>query len=141
MEVLPYHGNYLDLDPVKKDDLGEPVIRATFDHYDNEHRMRDFLEAKLTEIHKAMGANHVWTAVRAPAAAVFVHTYGGTRMGKDPKTSVVDEYCLAHEVPNLAIMGSSPFPSSGGRNPTETIQAISWRAADYIARNFDKLAA
>jgi gluconate 2-dehydrogenase alpha chain len=141
MEVLPYHGNYLDLDPVKKDDIGEPVIRATFDHYENEHRMRDFLEAKLTGIHKAMGASQVWTAVRAPANAVFVHTYGGTRMGTDPKSSVVDQYCLAHEVPNLAIMGSSPFPSSGGRNPTETIQAVSWRAADYIARNFDRLAA
>lgn len=141
MEVLPYHGNYLDLDPDRKDDLGEPVIRATFDHHDNEHRMRDFLEAKLTAIHKAMGASHVWTAVRAPAAAVFVHTYGGTRMGKDPKSSVVDEYCLAHEVPNLAIMGSSPFPSTGGRNPTETIQAISWRGAEYIARNWDRLTA
>lgn len=141
MEVLPYHGNYLDLDPVKKDDRGEPVIRATYDLRENEHRMADFLEAKLTAIHKAMGASLVWTAVRAPASAVFVHTYGGTRMGNDPKSSVVDQYCLAHEVPNLAIMGGSPFPSSGGRNPTETIQAVSWRAADYIARNFDRLAA
>jgi gluconate 2-dehydrogenase alpha chain len=103
--------------------------------------MADFLEKKLGEIHRTMGATHVWTAMRAPATPVFSHVFGGTRMGRDPARSVVDEHGLAHEVPNLAILGSSLFPSTSGRNPTETIQALSWRTAEHIARNFDRLSA
>lgn len=141
MEVLPYEANALDLDPVARDAWGDPVIRITYDLYDNEKRMADFLEKKLGEIHRAMGATHAWTAMRAPATPVFSHVFGGTRMGRDPARSVVDEHGLAHEVPNLAILGSSLFPSTSGRNPTETIQALSWRTAEHIARNFDRLSA
>jgi gluconate 2-dehydrogenase alpha chain len=141
MEVLPYHANALDLDPDKRDDHGEPVIRATYDHYKNEHAMAAFLEQKLTDIHRKMGASQVWTAVLAPPNPVFSHVFGGTRMGNDPRTSVVNEYGLAHEAPHLAILGGSTFPNTSGRNPTETIEALSWRSAEYIAANFDRLAA
>jgi gluconate 2-dehydrogenase alpha chain len=141
MEVLPYHANFMDLDPVERDDRNEPVIRVTYDLSRNEHEMATFLEGKLTDIHKDLGASHIWTAVRAPTSPVFSHVFGGARMGHDPMSSVVNEYCLAHEVPNLAVLGGSAFPSSTGRNPTETIQALSWRSAEYIAKNYERLAA
>lgn len=141
MEVLPYHANFMELDPTQRDDRNEPVIRVTYDLYQNEQRMAGFLEDKLTGIHKKMGASRIWTSLRAPASPVFSHVFGGTRMGNDSATSVVNEYCLAHEVPNLAILGGSCFPSSAGRNPTETIQALSWRAAEYIAKHYDQLSA
>jgi gluconate 2-dehydrogenase alpha chain len=140
MEVLPYHANFMDLDPLKRDDRNEPVVRVTYELARNEHEMAAFLEEKLTGVHRKLGASHIWTALRAPASPVFSHVFGGARMGRDPNTSVVNEYCLAHEVPNLAILGGCTFPSSSGRNPTETIQALSWRSADYIARHYDRLA-
>jgi choline dehydrogenase-like flavoprotein len=61
-------------------------------------------------------------------------------MGDDPEKSVVDQYCISHEVRNLAVMGGSCFPGTTGYNPTETIEALSWRAAEHIATNFNKLA-
>jgi hypothetical protein len=62
-------------------------------------------------------------------------------MGDDPATSVVDRYCMSHEVPNLAVLGGATFCSTSGYNPTGTIQALSWRAAEHIAQNFSKLSA
>jgi len=52
-------------------------------------------------------------------------------MGVDPDTSVVDRHGFAHEVPNLAILGSSTFPTTGGHNPTLTLQALAWRTASH----------
>jgi gluconate 2-dehydrogenase alpha chain len=57
-------------------------------------------------------------------------------MGVDPGTSVVDTYGFAHEVPNLGILGASVFPTSGGVNPTLTVQALAWRTAEYLAGQF-----
>jgi len=139
MEVLPYHANYLDLDPAKLDDFGEASLRITYDFYENEQRMADFLEVKLTELHRKLGATQIWTALRAPVTPWYAHVFGGTRMGNDPKTSVVDSHGFAHEVPNLVILGSSQFPSTTGRNPTQTIQALAWRTAEYVNANYEGL--
>jgi gluconate 2-dehydrogenase alpha chain len=80
----------------------------------------------------------VWTTPAAPIA-VNSHAYGTTRMGADPATSVVDSWCLSHEVPNLAILGGSTFPTSTGYNPTNTIEALAWRTGDHIAKDWKKL--
>ena len=67
---------------------------------------------------------------------VTTHAYGGTRMGDNPETSVVDRWGFSHEVPNLGILGASVMGTSGARNPTETVQALAWRIGEY-ARIFD----
>lgn len=141
MEVLPYEANFLDLDPAKRDEWGDPLLRVTYDMYDNEAKLGAFLEEKMTAMHRALGAKQVWTATKAQPTPWTSHVYGGARMGGDPASSVVDEHGLAHEVPGLAVMGGALFPNSGGRNPTETIQALAWRSAEHIANNFGKLAA
>jgi gluconate 2-dehydrogenase alpha chain len=61
-------------------------------------------------------------------------------MGTDPATSVVDQHSISYEAPHLAIMGGSTFVNTTGYNPTETMQALAWYGADYIAKNFHKLA-
>lgn len=68
------------------------------------------------------------------------HAYGETHLGKDPATSVGDEYLISHEARNLAILGESTFPGTTSYNPTTTIQATAWRAAERIAANFHRLA-
>lgn len=139
-ETLAYHSNFLDLDPVKKDPLGVPVVRVTYDFHDNEHRAGAYMAKKLTKLVQAMGATKTWFGFPPIPVPINSHAYGGTRIGNDPATSVVDQHCLSHEVSNLAVMGGSCFPGTTGYNPTETIEALSWRAAEHIAKNFNKLA-
>lgn len=139
LEVLPYEANFVDLDPETKDPLGLPVARVTFDLMDNERAAGAYIIAKLEEVLTEMGASQTWSVPVSPLA-INSHAYGGTRMGDDPATSVVDKYGLAHEAPNLAILGASIFPSTTGYNPTETLQAHAWYAADYIAKNLNNIA-
>jgi gluconate 2-dehydrogenase alpha chain len=67
------------------------------------------------------------------------HAYGGTRMGHSPDTNVVNQWGMSHEVPNLAVMGGSVMGTSGARNPTLTLQALAWRTAEYVARNWKSI--
>ena len=139
LENIPSVHNFLDLDPTTKDALGVPVVRITYDLHENELRAGNYLLKKYAEILKAMGATKTWHYPPSPLA-INSHAYGGTRTGEDPATSVVDPYLLAHEVRNLAILGGSTFPSTTGYNPTCTIEATAWRAAEHIAKNYRKLA-
>ena len=138
METLPYEANFIDLDPVKKDDLGVPVARVTFNAYENEKRMGAFLTEKMSAILTAAGASMTWGGLGI--VPLYSHAYGGTRMGEDPAASVVDRHSISHEARNLAIMGGSTFVSVAGYNPTETMQALAWFGADYIGENFGSLA-
>ena len=81
---------------------------------------------------EAAGATQVWNQpVLAPDGGV--HLLGTARMGNDPRDSVVDRYHRAHDVPNLFICDGSSFVTSGRGQPTMTIQALAFRAAEHIA--------
>ena len=71
---------------------------------------------------------------------VSTHAYGGTRMGDSPDTNVVDRWGFSHEAPNLGILGASVMGTSGARNPTLTVQALAWRTADRLAKNWKSIA-
>jgi gluconate 2-dehydrogenase alpha chain len=135
----PYENNVLDLDPSTKDPSGMPVIRVTYKLGDNEQRLTEFLVPHMTSWLKAAGATETWGGQLFPLA-VNSHAYGGTRMGNDPKTSVVDKWLEVHDTPNLFVIGASTYPSTTSKNPTETLYALSWRTADHIARHWKKFA-
>jgi gluconate 2-dehydrogenase alpha chain len=128
---LPYESNMMDLDPVVTDQYGTPVVRVTHRIGENERRGRAFLTEKLRLWLEAAGATRTWTPdhVRLESR----HPFGGTRMGHDPAASVVDRYGFSHEVPNLGVLGASNFPTTGGHNPTLTVQALSWLTAQHLA--------
>src|SRR6201993_5556336 len=63
------------------------------------------------------------------------HAYGGTRMGDNRDTNVVNRWGFSHEVPNLGILGASVMGTSGAHNPTLTAQALAWRTAEHLTRN------
>ena len=89
----------------------------------------------MEEIMKAAGATEMF---RSP---LFVHLMGTTRMGDNPKTSVVDKNLKSHDIDNLYICGNSVFPTSGAVNPTLTTQALAARLADHLvesSHNFHK---
>ena len=138
-ENLPYADQMIDLDPDVRDAWGLPAPRMTYDwRRPNERARIEFLQNKLEEIAHATGASKVW---RAPLGqgAPGAHHEGGTRMGSDPKTSVVNRYSQSWDVPNLFVVGSSTFPTMGsGFNPTLTIQALAYYAADAIVNRYRK---
>jgi gluconate 2-dehydrogenase alpha chain len=140
LEVLPYDANFLDLDPDSTDELGMPRIRITFNLYDNEMAANRYINAKLEDALKQMGATQTWSYPAPANIPINSHAYGGTRMGDDPATSVVNKYGLSHEASNLMVLGGSTWCSTTGYNPTETIYAHSWFAADYLAKNLQKIA-
>ena len=137
-ENLPYADQTIDLDPNVRDQWGLPAPRLTYDwRRPNELARVECMMRKMDELGHAMGAAHVWRAPLGPGAP-GAHHEGGTRMGSDPKTSVVNRYGQSWDIPNLFIVGSSTFPSMSGFNPTLTIQALAYMSADAIVNRYRK---
>ena len=139
--TLPYEDNCLDLDPVVKDPLGFPVIRITAEYKDNEIRIGTFIAEKMRQWYMAAGASRV-NGDGNVAGGMFAstHAYGGTRMGDNPETNVVDRWGFSHEAPNLGILGGSVMGTSGARNPTQTLQALAWRTAEHLVKDWKNIA-
>jgi gluconate 2-dehydrogenase alpha chain len=137
--TLPYADNYLDLHPSVKDPLGFPVVRITADHKDNEKRVAEFTQDKMERWFREAGA--IATLRQSVGTmGLSTHAYGGTRMGDDPETNVVDRWGFSHEVPNLGVLGASVMGTSGARNPTLTAQALAWRSAERLIANWATIA-
>jgi gluconate 2-dehydrogenase alpha chain len=132
-ESLPYEDSFLDLDPAVTDPFGVPVIRMTYRLHEQEQRRYDFLHDRMRELLLEAGASETWLSFPKLPAAPFQSLFGATRMGDERDSSVVDRFCLLHDAPNVAVVGSSSFPTSGGYGPTATIQALAWRTADHAA--------
>jgi choline dehydrogenase-like flavoprotein len=130
---LPVKRNSISLDTNVKDAWGLPALRVTYkDHADDLKTMRFFLERGL-ELLDAAGARRRWS-YPVVEQNYGVHLLGTCRMGNDPKKSVIDRYHRAHDVKNLFICDGSSFVTSGRGQPTCTIQALAFRAADHIIR-------
>jgi gluconate 2-dehydrogenase alpha chain len=143
LSMPTYEGNYLDLDPNQKDPLGIPVTRVTLDLREDERKALTFYRDRMAQLLKEMGASETFGADPRTVAPrpVATHAYGGTRAGNDPASSVVDKWGFAHDSPNFGVLGASTFACAGGRNPTETVYATAWRAAEYLAKNWGAITA
>jgi gluconate 2-dehydrogenase alpha chain len=138
--TLPYEDNYVDLDPVVKDPLGLPVCRITGEFKENERAIATFIQDKMEQWYKAAGAIDVSKGPVGGAMGPSTHAYGGTRMGDNVETNVVNRWGLSHEAPNLGVLGGSVMGTSGARNPTLTAQALAWRTAEYLVKNWKAIA-
>ena len=141
-EHLAYSGNYMDLDPVYKDRLGDPLLRTTIDWRDNERRMAEFVVPKAVEIARAMGAKQIsqHSDLRKYDAVAYqtTHVQGGVIMGRSPESSVVNPYLQHWQIPNLFVLGASSFPNNGSANPTLTLLALTLRTSDVIVGRYLK---
>jgi gluconate 2-dehydrogenase alpha chain len=137
-EHLPYADQTIDLDPDVRDAWGLPAPRMTYDwRRPNEVKRLEFINAKIIEIGRAMGAAHVWPSAFSPGSPGS-HHQGGVRMGSNPKESVVNKYGQTWDIPNLFVIGSANFCTSSGFNPTLTIQALAYMSADAIVKQYRK---
>jgi choline dehydrogenase-like flavoprotein len=123
--------NNITLDPESKDAWGRPAIRVTYMDHDDDLALAAFFEDRCVELHEAAGAEKMWRYGIHPSTG-GEHLLGTCRMGNDPATSVVDSKHRSHDVPNLFICDGSSMVTSGRGQPTMTIMALAFRAADHI---------
>ena len=134
--------NHLDLDPTYKDAWGLPLLRMTFDFPANDLRMSQYVTGKALEIGRAMGGKQVAGGPRKGPYTITqyqsTHNTGGTTMGSDPSTSVVNRYLQSWDVPNVFVIGASNFPQNASYNPTDTVGALAYWASDAIVKRYLK---
>jgi choline dehydrogenase-like flavoprotein len=129
---LPLSSNTVTLDPNVEDRWGRPALRTTYmDHPDDLATMQFFYD-RSAELMEAAGATRVWGEIPTEGQDVSVHLLGTCRMGDNAEESVVDRSHRAHDVPNLFLCDGSSLVTSGRGQPTMTIMALAFRAADHI---------
>jgi len=136
-EDLPEEHNRVTLDPVLKDSNGIPAPKIDYTISENTRRMMEHGIARAEEILAEAGATRLYasrTALNYPG-----HLLGTARMGTDPERSVVNEWGRSHDVRNLFIVDGSIWVTSGGVNPTSTIQALALYVADQMKQRLASL--
>lgn len=123
--------NNITIDPTLKDEWGRPAMRVTYRDHDDDLANARFLRDVAQEIADAAGALQQWTHEIKPQRG-GPHLLGTCRMGDDPQTSVVDRYHRSHDISNLFICDGSSMVTSGRGQPTMTIMALAFRAAEHI---------
>jgi choline dehydrogenase-like flavoprotein len=139
-EMLPNADSYAELDPNVVDRFGIPVLRFHWKWTDHEYLQSKHMQETFRALIAEMGGqvfSSMPTKERGYGLSVggtIIHELGGTCMGADPKASVLNGNCQAHDCKNLFVADGGPFPTQADKNPTWTILALSWRTADYIAQ-------
>jgi len=142
-EMIPNEDCFCELDPATRDKWGIPVLKFHWKRSGNEFRQVAHMQKTFAAIVHAMGGRiRGETAAPpqeidgsrfiAPGGAVS-HEVGGARMGSDSQRSVTNRWGQTHDVPNLVLADGAPFASSADKNPTLTIMALAWRAAEHLA--------
>ena len=138
-EMIPNPDSYCEIDPKMVDRWGIPVLRFHWKWSEHEIAQAKHAQETLRGIIAEMGGQSLHPFPKAtdgygiaPGGRI-IHEVGGTRMGNDPQTSVLNRYCQAHDVKNLFVADGGPFVGQADKNPTWTILALAWRTGDYIA--------
>lgn len=134
-EYLPMEDVFVRLHKDRKDHHGIPCIELHHGLHRDSYNQAVRLGQKGMDIFEKMGADHIQTSLPFRNTAL---TYGTCRFGKDPKRSVLDPNCAAHDVPNLFVTDGSFMPTSGGAPGTLTILANSYRVGEHIHKHWDK---
>ncbi len=136
-EMIPNRNSYCEIDPAVVDQWGIPVLRFHFRWSQDEilqakhmqETFREYIELMGGVVTQSTGAEGNWGIEHGGEVK---HEVGATRMGSDPKTSVLNAHCQAWDVKNLFVTDAAPFVSNADKNPTLTITALGWRTSDYI---------
>lgn len=136
-EMIPNEQSYCEIDASLKDKWGIPVLRFHWAWSDHERRQAAHMQKTFAEIIDAMGGRTQSPPQNDGARAIapggsIIHEVGGAIMGADAGTSVTNRWCQTWDVKNLFVTDGAVFASNADKNPTLTIIALAWRAADHI---------
>jgi len=137
-ETIPKESNFVSLDKSQKDEWGVPLLKFSIDYDDNDEKMiRDFLE-QLTDMYTRAGFTDIKTSDSKQAPGLDIHEMGGVRMGRDPKTSLLNEWNQLHACPNVFVSDGACMTSTSTQNPSLTYMAMAARAANHAVELLKK---
>jgi choline dehydrogenase-like flavoprotein len=141
-EMIPNKDTWCEIDPSKTDAYGIPVLRFHFKWSEAEIKQVAHMQQTFASIIQAMGGTVLGSRRDASRAistgGTIIHEAGTVKMGKDPKNSVLNSYCQAHDVKNLFVCDAGPMVSQPDKNVTLSIVAFSWRASEHLADEMRK---
>lgn len=137
-EVLPYYDNTVKLHKDQKDKWGMPLVRVSVEYHSNEEAMRKDIRVSTEEMLHVAGFKNIHSYSHAAPAGTAIHEMGTARMGKDPRTSVLNGYNQMHDVKNVFITDGSCMTSSAWQNPSLTYMALTARACDFAVSELKK---
>lgn len=138
-ECLPYHENKVTLNYDKLDQWGLPTLTFDAEWKENEWEMRKDMRTAAAEMLEAAGFKDVETYDAMSYPGLGIHEMGTARMGRDPKTSVLNKWNQLHEVPNVYVTDGAAMTSAGCQNPSLTYMALTARAADHAVKELKKM--
>jgi choline dehydrogenase-like flavoprotein len=138
-EMLPYHENKISLDKTKKDKWGLPVLAVDCEIKDNERKMRKDMAQDAVEMLEAAGVKDVRPYDNDYYPGMGIHEMGTARMGKDPKTSVLNEWNQVWDAKNVFVTDGACMTSASCVNPSLTYMALTARACDYAVKELKKM--
>ena len=133
-ECLPYHENRMYLDYDRKDQWGQPTVTFDAEFRENERNMCKDIGESAGEMLEAAGVKDVSIRCNITNIGLGIHEMGTARMGKDPRTSVLNQYNQIHAVPNVFVTDGACMTSAACQNPSLTYMALTARAADYAVK-------
>ncbi|HEX2717352.1 MAG TPA: GMC family oxidoreductase [Gemmatimonadaceae bacterium] len=137
-ECLPRHENHIGLDAERRDEWGIPLVNIHWSWSDNEKALREDMKTQAAEMLEAAGCTNVRTYDDDAPMGFSVHEMGTARMGRDPKTSVLNEWNQAHDVPNLFVTDGACMASNSCVNPSLTYMALTARAVDHAVEELKR---
>jgi choline dehydrogenase-like flavoprotein len=138
-EILPNHGNRVTLDKTRKDKWGLPLLAFDAQLRENELKMRKDMANDAAEMLESAGFREVKTFDRETGVGLGIHEMGTARMGKDPKTSVLDKWNQVHACKNVYVTDGSFMVSSACQNPSLTYMAFTARAVDHAVGELKRM--
>jgi choline dehydrogenase-like flavoprotein len=137
-ETIPKESNYVRLDENKRDKWGMSLLSINIDYDDNDEKMiKDYID-QMSEMFTKAGFKNLKSSDSKQAPGLDIHEMGGVRMGKDPKTSMLNKWNQLHAVKNVFITDGSCMTSTSTQNPSLTYMALTARAADYAVSELKK---
>jgi choline dehydrogenase-like flavoprotein len=137
-ETLPHHNNQVTLDRTRKDKWGLPVLAMDCRIRENEQRMRVDMKNDAAEMLEASGVTNVWAFDDYYEFGSTIHEMGAARMGRSPKTSVLNGFNQVWDAPNVFVTDGACMTSSACQNPSLTYMALTARAAHFAAEEMKR---
>jgi choline dehydrogenase-like flavoprotein len=137
-ETLPQYENQVTIDENNRDSFGLPMLKISAAYGDNERRMRIDIKEQIGEMLEVAGLKNISLSESEPIFGNTVHEMGTARMGRDPKTSVLNAYNQCHDVANLFVTDGSCMVSSGNVSTSLTYMALTARACEYAVAQMKK---
>ncbi len=137
-ETLPYFDNKIELDTAQKDKWGLPLVKISFQYHSNEDAMRKDIRQSAEEMLQIAGFKNIHSYSHALPGGSAVHEMGTARMGRDPKTSVLNGFNQLHDAKNVFITDGSCMTSAAWQNPSLTYMALTARACDFAVNELKK---